>query len=187
VYLDNLNRINVYNHIFSVNNGGVGDMFYLNSSSNVNIDHNVYEFDSINGAFSTGDYVSTGLNEWQAISGFDMNSSNAIPAFINDISYLHLDCSVSTSGVGKAIASVSSDIDGNVRGTTPTVGADEIVATGYLFAQDTIWICSTTVTLDAGNSTGSVSYLWSTSEVTQTIEVTEAGIYSVAMTDDCGT
>ena len=187
MYLDNLNRINVYNHIFSVNNGGVGDMFYLNSSSNVNIDHNVYEFDSINGAFSTGDYVSTGLNEWQAISGFDMNSSNAIPAFINDISYLHLDCSVSTSGVGKAIASVSSDIDGNVRGITPTLGADGIVATGYLFAQDTIWICSTTVTLDAGNSTGSVSYLWSTSEVTQTIEVTEAGIYSVAMTDDCGT
>jgi gliding motility-associated-like protein len=46
--------------------------------------------------------------------------------------------------------------------------------------------CGGTVTLDAGFFGGSTNYLWSNGETTQTIVVTSSGLYSVAISNSCG-
>ena len=51
---------------------------------------------------------------------------------------------------------------------------------------DDISVCDgVTVTLDAGFP--GATYLWSTGDMTQTIDVTSSGTYSVTVTNDCGT
>lgn len=60
------------------------------------------------------------------------------------------------------------------------------------FTESVIWKHENeTVMLDASLNLNPLSlivmdYLWSTGEVSQTIEVTESGTYSVTLTDDCG-
>ena len=49
---------------------------------------------------------------------------------------------------------------------------------------DTVSFCDTTTTLDAGPGYG--SYLWSTGETTQTIDVDSSGMYSVTVGDSTG-
>ena len=49
---------------------------------------------------------------------------------------------------------------------------------------DTISFCDTVTTLDAGPGYG--SYLWSTGETTQTIDVDSSGMYSVTIGDSAG-
>ena len=51
--------------------------------------------------------------------------------------------------------------------------------------QDTIICPDDTIVLDAGNS--GMDYLWSTQETTQTIDVTNAGFFSVTVSNACGT
>ncbi len=52
--------------------------------------------------------------------------------------------------------------------------------------QDTLSTCGATTTLDAGTDPAWDSYLWNTSEATQTITVDNSGIYTIAVTDTNG-
>jgi len=51
---------------------------------------------------------------------------------------------------------------------------------------DTLSHCGTSLTLDAGTDPSYISYLWNTSEATQTITVDNSGIYSISITDTNG-
>lgn len=46
--------------------------------------------------------------------------------------------------------------------------------------------CAGSVTLDAGVATGSTTYQWNTGAITQTISVSQTGLYNVVLTNTCG-
>jgi gliding motility-associated-like protein len=47
--------------------------------------------------------------------------------------------------------------------------------------------CAGSLVLDAGNGIGSTTYQWSTGATTQTISVSQSGVYNVVLTNTCGT
>jgi len=51
---------------------------------------------------------------------------------------------------------------------------------------DTLSACGATTTLDAGSAPAWASYLWNTSETTQSISVSNSGLYTIAVTDTAG-
>ena len=55
-----------------------------------------------------------------------------------------------------------------------------------LAVSDTTSACGATTTLDAGTDPAWASYLWNTTEDTQTISVSNAGLYTIAVTDTNG-
>ena len=52
--------------------------------------------------------------------------------------------------------------------------------------QDTLPLCASTTSIDAGTDPSWDSYLWNTEETTQNITVTQSGLYSVKVTDSNG-
>ncbi len=184
--LSSVNEIDAYNNIFSINNGGTGEVYDFWSASTINLDYNVFEFDTIGNNFSGSDYVTNGLSQWSMTTGYDVNSFYANPSYVNDTTDLHTDCSGSVLVAGTPIAYVMLDVDGNSRAAIPTIGADEILANGNVFEIDTAWVCDSPIELNAGASSGSVTYAWNTGESTQVIDVSNVGTYSVTVTDACG-
>ncbi|MCX6982630.1 MAG: cadherin-like domain-containing protein [Verrucomicrobia bacterium] len=71
------------------------------------------------------DYATLAL--WQAAVSDDANSRSDDPSFINPLNDLHLNFSSTSRDVGTVIATVTIDIDGDVRplGTGNDIGADE--------------------------------------------------------------
>ena len=64
------------------------------------------------------------LAAWQAVSSQNANSLTLAPPFVNNITDLHLS-SNALNGLGITLPSVTVDIDGDPRGTPPSIGADE--------------------------------------------------------------
>jgi len=67
------------------------------------------------------------LTDWRTATGKDLNSVSGNPVFFND-SNLHIDSNQVSPvhNAGQFIATVTDDIDGNLRSTTaPDIGADE--------------------------------------------------------------
>ncbi len=65
------------------------------------------------------------LSQWKSATGKDQHSVSISPSFVSD-GDLHLSpLSTSLNNLGVSISSVSDDIDGDLRGTEPDMGADE--------------------------------------------------------------
>ena len=133
----------------------------------------------LSGAYST-------LSDWQNATGFDMHSLTTDPMFVNFDSLRT--CSDTLDGAGTPLSYITDDFDGDGRHPmTPDIGADEWVGSdsGAYSAGPDAFICdgkSAVIGLEVSGGT----FLWSNSETTSTIEVTSEGIYTVAMTSDCG-
>lgn len=70
------------------------------------------------------DYVDT-LQEWKTVTGKDANSLNVNPVFVSATD-LHLSSTnADLDNKGVAILGINRDIDGQVRGSVPDMGADE--------------------------------------------------------------
>ncbi|UCG43389.1 MAG: right-handed parallel beta-helix repeat-containing protein [candidate division WOR-3 bacterium] len=69
------------------------------------------------------------LQEWQDTTGLDSNSIAADPMVVSDTN-LHLLAGSPCIDAGLAMAEVPYDIDGELRDSTPCIGADEVVGTG---------------------------------------------------------
>lgn len=132
-------------------------------------------------AYYNGDMATQG--DWQAASGFDANGFDVDPMYYaNDD--LHV-CNNALDAVGVSHPNVSTDFDGQSRGTTPDVGADAFSALGTPFLGADLAICTgDSVALTAGSP--STTILWSTGETTMTIWVSTAGTYSVDLNGVCG-
>ncbi|UCG43341.1 MAG: right-handed parallel beta-helix repeat-containing protein, partial [candidate division WOR-3 bacterium] len=69
------------------------------------------------------------LEDWRAATGLDSNSIAHDPLFVSGTD-LHLQASSPCIDSGLAMAGVLYDIDGELRDSTPCIGADEWVGTG---------------------------------------------------------
>jgi photosystem II stability/assembly factor-like uncharacterized protein len=76
-------------------------------------------------AVRTTDYAD--LTSWTAATGQDVNSRRGNPQFIDPNVDLHISTSIPTpvEAGGTTVAGITTDIDGNLRGGTPDIGADE--------------------------------------------------------------
>ncbi|MCB1060650.1 MAG: choice-of-anchor J domain-containing protein [Calditrichaeota bacterium] len=95
------------------------------SSGTMNSNNNcVYGIGTLyNVGHSGSDYAT--LNDWQTATGLDLNSVEGQPGFV-DATNLHLSPTFSLcNGAGQTVAIVTTDIDGETRGTPPDIGADE--------------------------------------------------------------
>ena len=96
------------------------------SVSNFN---DLYIADATNGFIglaNTTDYAT--LGDWQGGLGQDGNSMSSDPLFVNNASDLHATApDLNLAGNSSGITWVTDDIDGEVRGGTPDIGADEFV------------------------------------------------------------
>ena len=122
-------NVDVRNNIFSNTRiGGTSPKNYTvyspNTTTFTNIDNNDYwSTGSVLGYF--GADIAT-LNDWQTATGQDVNSISDDPHYLSTTN-LHIDPSFGTvCNIGTLIATVTTDIDGDVRSATaPDIGADE--------------------------------------------------------------
>lgn len=193
-YLDYYNKnIEIYNNIVKVDTGTyTSNLFYLDFPNQIKgMDYNVSNIDTAKSNYVYDGYYGItykSLEEWDSLTGFSQNSFIEEVDFINDTSDLHISCSNTTLNGGLVIAGLTTDIDGNTRSSSPTIGADEILLNdNNIFALTSIDARpATAIILDAGASSGNVTYLWNTGETTQTIVADTSGFYRVTLTDDCG-
>jgi polyisoprenoid-binding protein YceI len=136
-----------YNSVNVIGNYAASYSFYASSGGNNNVVNNIFmnttgglayrcdtgtELDASdhNNLYSTGvlanwaGYNASDLESLQALSGKDINSISANPAFVS-ASDLHSN-SPWLDGAGTPLAAVTTDIDGNLRhASTPDIGASE--------------------------------------------------------------
>lgn len=123
------------------------------------------------------------LADWQTASGFDVNSMDNDPLYHGNDD-LHV-CADTLYGAGITHPTVTTDFDGQPRGTTPDIGADEFSPLSSSFLGDDISLCvGDSVQLSAGSPTSTI--LWSTGDTTLTIWVSNPGAYSVDIVGVCG-
>ncbi|AWA29031.1 hypothetical protein HYN48_02415 [Flavobacterium magnum] len=102
-----------------------------NTSDFTNINYNNYyasQYIGSWGSFYSSGNLKTTLADWKAVTTKDAQSINVnVPlttGFTSAVD-LHLASAQAALNVGTAISGITTDIDGDTRGTTPTLGADE--------------------------------------------------------------
>ena len=89
------------------------------------MNNNDYFADGIGGVFGYYGTADVGtLTEWQTLTSQDANSISSNPIFVSNIDYRPQDISPLLDA-GVAIAGITTDILGDLRGTPPTIGAYE--------------------------------------------------------------
>lgn len=171
----------------SIANFGNGYATYIsNSFAVIQMDNNVQYSLGSNLAFFNGNQ--TTFADWQTNSGFDLNGYNVDPMYYNPLGNdLHV-CSSDLDGTGADLNSlIMEDFDGEMRNTTsPDIGADEFTSLGnFSFGSDTATLCmGDSITL---NGVPGAQNIWSTTDSTMSIVVSTTGIWSVDITNGCGT
>ncbi|MFK7783531.1 MAG: PKD domain-containing protein [Crocinitomicaceae bacterium] len=124
------------------------------------------------------------LADWQAASGFDINSIDVDPMYYS-ASDLHV-CADTLDGAGLSNPDVTMDFDGQPRAAVPDIGADEFSPLSSAFLGSDVSLCTgDSVQLAAGSPSDMI--MWSTGDTTTSIWVSTAGTYDVAITGVCGT
>jgi len=86
------------------------------------INYNDYQAQNV--GFLTSARVT--LSDWQTATAQDANSKSVDPVFVSATD-LHLQSTSTLIAMATAIGGVTTDIDGETRPATPTIGADEVV------------------------------------------------------------
>ena len=173
---------NVKNNIFSITGGGYG-VYFTSAFAIASMDYNVIYAPNGNTGYISG--AQSTLADWQSATGFDGNSLDINPNFYSDID-LHV-CNDSIGNLGTPVASITMDIDGQVRdAATPDMGADEFSGlVGSFLGPDALVCTGDSVMLSAGSPTDTI--LWSTGATTASIWVSTPGTYTVTVNGGCGT
>lgn len=124
------------------------------------------------------------LGDWQAISGFDLNSMDNDPLY-HSTTDLHV-CADTLYGAGDAHPDVLVDYDDQPRAATPSIGADEFSPLSSAFLGSDVSFCTgDSVQLSAGSPSDVI--VWSTGDTTLSIWVSTPGTYDVSINGVCGT
>ena len=161
-------------------------MYYNSTFTVVESDHNNVHPGNGNWGYFNANQAT--LGDFQSATGMDVNSISVDPQFVSDID-LHT-CADSLDAAGAHVSSVTDDYDGQARDmSTPDIGADEFLGlANFGFQSDSLWKCSgDALVLGGWEPTDDATYLWSTTETTPTISVTNPGSYDVLATTGCGT
>ncbi len=175
----------VLNNIMA--NFGNGYACYISNTFAVTqMDNNAFYTNGSNVGFFNGNQAT--LSDWQAASGFDLNSYETDPQYYDyQANDLHI-CNDTLDNTGADISPlVLMDFDGEMRTTSsPDIGADEFTSiTGFSLGADTTTICmGDTLTLVG---VPGAQNIWSTLDSTVTLDVSSVGTWSVDVTNNCGT
>lgn len=123
-----IGHIELYNNVFSNGSGGKAISVNTTAISQFSITNSDYNCFSFTGSVlgQLGNFSPASLSEWQLMSSWDGHSFQGNPGFVSG-SDLHLVNSSTLIGTGMPIASITADIDGDLRSlTTPCIGADEL-------------------------------------------------------------
>lgn len=168
------NGLNIRNNIFS-NTTTVGSRYSIYSAATAAVFSNIDYNDYYSSTSTVLGYLSgnkANLGEWQAATGKDNKSLSINPLFVSS-SDLHLQTTSPLNAQATAIASVTTDIDGDSRVAPTDIGADEFDAVNCSGAPVGGTIASTATTFCSSGSaylsaTGftcgdGVSYQWQSS------------------------
>ncbi|MGD9992698.1 MAG: right-handed parallel beta-helix repeat-containing protein [Salinivirgaceae bacterium] len=125
LYLDGNSNLNLKNNILANNGSGYAIYVYA-APTNLGSDHNNLYTTGNNLVYWTGTSYSL-LGDYQTALSQDANSLSLNPNYTSATD-LHIN-SYWLEGAGETLASVTDDIDGDVRQTPPCIGADEYIST----------------------------------------------------------
>ena len=179
VYSSSNDDLYFYNN--NISNFGLGYCFYFGSGSSDESDFNNYYVP--NGSALYANSTNYDLSTWQNLTGFDLNSFETNSLFASHDDY-HT-CNDTLDMVGTPLHFITHDLDGDLRSSTPDIGADEFFGMAKFSLGDDVTICSSD-SLNIGPASDLVSYDWSNGAVTSTINI-PAGTYSVVVNGACGT
>ncbi|MEQ9064405.1 MAG: T9SS type A sorting domain-containing protein [Vicingaceae bacterium] len=159
-------------------------IYYSGGFAVLESDHNDIYSNGPNFGYFNG--VQNSLSDWQNATGFDMNSLTTDPGFTNYDSLRT--CNDTLDGAGTPVSYVTTDFDLDGRDpSTPDIGADEFIGAdsgSYSAGPDAIVCDGKSVEIGLRQSQG--TFLWSTSDTTSTITVSQSGTYQVSVTTACG-
>ena len=175
----------VLNNIF-FDPQGSSSYYTLNYSGGFAVLESDYNDVYTNQNFGYFNGVQQSLTAWQNATGFDMHSLTTDPGFTNYDSLRT--CNDTIDGAATPVSFVTDDYDGDARDPEhPDIGADEFVGSdsgSYSAGPDAI-VCDGK-SVEIGLKVSGGTFLWSTSDTTSTIVVSQAGTYQVQMTTSCG-
>ena len=170
----NVDSLNFTSTIYSVNNNGL-----INQLNN-----NVYNLDTLQSYLLAGG--SPGYHSIYALNlntGLESTSFYKSVSFVNSPSDLHVNCTETELNAGDP-TSIIADIDGTIRSSVPTIGADELLSNQNVLEIVSANICGDSVVLETEFSPLS-TYSWNTGETGPVIIVNSAGEYVVTVTTPC--
>lgn len=173
------------NEIYSnniVNNGSNGYAAYYSSGVDAS-DHNNYYAPNTDLIYSSGAY--TTLTDFQTNTGFDLNSFSVDPVYPAWDTLTT--CADELNNTGRTNPMITTDLDGEIRGTNPDIGAHEFEGIALFSVGADTSLCNNQI-LTLGDSTSTSSWTWSTGETTNIINVdgTDAGMIGVERISECG-
>jgi PKD repeat protein len=128
--------------------------------------------------------VYTTLAALQSASGMDANSVSVNPGFSG--TDLHT-CATDLNGAGMPLGAITDDFDGDVRGTTPDIGADEFMGdANNLLVENAFLKCPADQVTIGNTALNGVTYTWTPSGNTSEITTANAGTFVITATSSCG-
>jgi hypothetical protein len=177
----------VINNVFANFSGGISANYedvngFPVYSSDFN---NFFTTGSILNIFNTSNYFN--ISTWSGAIGDDANSITTDPIFVSTTD-LHV-CSPSMNNLGKPLANVLFDADGQNRSAiNPDMGADEYSPANALnLGNDTVVCKGTELVVDGSLNFNDFYNAWSTGDSSAIIIITQPGTYSIISSNVCGT
>jgi hypothetical protein len=173
------NSLAIYVNGYCILNAGAGSITGSNNNNLYSQSNNLAKF---------GGTDIANLSGWQAASSLDANSISYNPNYYSLIaSDLHV-CNTRLYQAGTPIASVTHDIDGDLRDPNmPCIGADEFApVSNYSLGADYGLCPGDSTVLIGGSGNFGETAIWSTNDTGQFLTVTTPGQFAITLINQCG-
>ena len=182
------NQNNIYNNnICNLGNNNYAVIFGTISSTITSDNNNIFSPSTDLGYYVPSSTTALTLQNWQNTTFTDSNSISVNPNFYDWVNNdLHV-CNDSLDNAGKAIFTVTTDFEGDVRNVnTPDIGADEFITpNSSIFNADTLYACLGDSITISGNNYG-FNNMWNTGDSTVSITVSSSSTWHVTASNQCG-
>jgi len=185
VFADNMSDFQIINNNFASTNGNLAGYVYGSSIPTVSDNNNFFAGATASALWFNNNVPVADLTAWQNITSLDANSVSVDPQFFSATDLRT--CAPALDGAGQPLATVPTDIDGNMRDAlTPDIGATEFAAQPTVNLGPDITKCANESVTIGGAISGVTGYSWSTGASTPSISVQNAGTYTLSATGICG-